>query len=223
VTSAAASLQGIAKAANSLITPAQMRSLLRATGTPQAQNLSDYPIGSLPNLSYALQRYFNLDDNLLTNVGFESRLRGWTVTNRQAADVISCGRRSAVGACAFNFAASAPVSRILSQDVSVPAGQIGADTVVNLSFRTRSAPNIASVANARLFLIYTDGTSKRATLAIPSSGSFRTNSLQIVADKPVRSVSVRFIHKANARSLWLDEVLLTLPTINAPLPFPVAP
>lgn len=223
VTAAAVSLQGIAKANGSLITPADMRALLRHTGTPQGQNIADYQIGSLPNLRYAIQRYYNTDDNLLTNIGFERRLRGWTLDNRQANDVVLCGRRSVVGACAFTFAGNAPVNRVLVQDQPVAAGQIDAGDTVTLTLHARTGGTASLSASARLILVYTDGTTERRTIALARSGRFLPYTLDLVADKPVRSVGARIIHRARTLPLTIDEVRVTVTENSAPLPFPAAP
>ena len=77
VTGAVIALQGIAKADSDLIGSLEMRALLRSTGTPQGT--SNRKIGAMPNLAYALVRYFKSDGNLLVNPGFEPDASGWKV------------------------------------------------------------------------------------------------------------------------------------------------
>ena len=62
VTSAAAVIQGVAKARNGApLTPAALRELLVATGTPQpADDAAAHHIGPLPNVKAALDRMFPL-------------------------------------------------------------------------------------------------------------------------------------------------------------------
>jgi hypothetical protein len=84
VASAAASLSSAYEAKNGRApTPAEVRSLLKATGTPQDTSVDQGHIGPLPNLAEALKRVTGSGGggggagNLVRNSSFETDLGGW--------------------------------------------------------------------------------------------------------------------------------------------------
>lgn len=206
VSGAAVSLQGIARAQGGVFTPAQLRALLRSTGTPQGARGRN--IGVMPNLAYALRRYFNTDGNRLLNVGFEDGTTGWKIMSTGGDGVMCKAGLSAVGACAFRFKGNVGEKSKLRQPVIFAPGDIQAGDIVTLSFSVL-ADDAVSDGLARLRLVYTDGTTGDAqTSFTPTGGAYAPQSLAVTAEKPVQSARVLFTYRGITGKVFLDDVTL---------------
>ncbi|GEM_PF-2220938 len=207
VTGAVIALQGIAKADSDLIGSLEMRALLRSTGTPQGT--SNRKIGAMPNLAYALVRYFKSDGNLLVNPGFEPDASGWKVILTQNDGVNCRGGYSAVGVCAFRFSGNSGENSQFSQRTEFAAGDLGAGDTVNLSFLL-NANDVVAGGTARLIITYTDGTKRTGEILLGATGGvYMPQTLSVVVEKPVRWVRVVFNYRGTSGKLYIDEVKLS--------------
>lgn len=217
VTGAVIALQGIAKAEGDLLTPLEIRALLRSNGTPH--HPLSYKIGAMPDLATALMNYLHDDAYFLSNRGFEVGATAWTVKQTGGGDKVICAAKNvAVGACSFMFTSSPKENSRLTQTVDVSAAGLDNGDTVYLTYRLKANAKV-SKGFAKLILTYTSGAKQtKQSKFTPTGGSFVQKSVAIPLGYPLQSALVEFRYRGTTGKAWIDDVRLCVGGGAAPCP-----